>query len=177
MKTCVLWTFTFQGKLFSDSESTHARAEAAVLLKQLDFPVRTSIWVYFSVDLIVYTSKWGKELTIVVCDNRQENLFHQEENILFLLHPLNWNTMFGNLWCPGVCTFAAFMTNKCCCHWIYLFKHVQLSDFHYFIWNVLICCIFHITAHSCFDRWTAWRQNCLKSWNNLLGNFSLRTKI
>ncbi|KAL9435548.1 hypothetical protein AB3S75_021759 [Citrus x aurantiifolia] len=28
-----------QGKLFSDSESTHARAEAAVLLKQLDFPV------------------------------------------------------------------------------------------------------------------------------------------
>ncbi|KAF7818136.1 vacuolar protein sorting-associated protein 51-like protein [Senna tora] len=28
-----------QGKLFSDSESMHARAEAAVLLKQLDFPV------------------------------------------------------------------------------------------------------------------------------------------
>ncbi|GLU16762.1 hypothetical protein SLE2022_331770 [Rubroshorea leprosula] len=30
-----------QGKLFSDSESIQARAEAAVLLKQLDFPVET----------------------------------------------------------------------------------------------------------------------------------------
>lgn len=30
-----------QGKLFSDSESTQARAEAAVLLKQLDFPVHS----------------------------------------------------------------------------------------------------------------------------------------
>uniref|UniRef100_A0A2P2LK85 Vacuolar protein sorting-associated protein 51 homolog isoform X4 n=1 Tax=Rhizophora mucronata TaxID=61149 RepID=A0A2P2LK85_RHIMU len=29
----------FQGKLFSDSESIQARAEAAMLLKQLDFPV------------------------------------------------------------------------------------------------------------------------------------------
>ncbi|OMO82126.1 Vacuolar protein sorting-associated protein 51 [Corchorus olitorius] len=30
-----------QGKLFSDSESIQARAEAAVLLKQLDFPLKT----------------------------------------------------------------------------------------------------------------------------------------
>ncbi|XP_068339272.1 vacuolar protein sorting-associated protein 51 homolog isoform X2 [Pyrus communis] len=32
-----------QGKLFSDSESVQARAEAAVLLKQLDFPVCTAL--------------------------------------------------------------------------------------------------------------------------------------
>ncbi|KAJ4843038.1 hypothetical protein Tsubulata_037506 [Turnera subulata] len=32
---------SLQGKLFSDSESIHARAEAAVLLKQLDFPVHS----------------------------------------------------------------------------------------------------------------------------------------
>lgn len=31
----------FQGKLFSDTESIQTRAEAAVLLKQLDFPVCT----------------------------------------------------------------------------------------------------------------------------------------
>lgn len=30
-----------QGKLFSDTESIQARAEAAMLLKQLDFPVCT----------------------------------------------------------------------------------------------------------------------------------------
>ena len=34
--------FPSQGKLFSDSESIQARAEAAVLLKQLDFPVGTA---------------------------------------------------------------------------------------------------------------------------------------
>lgn len=33
----------FQEKLFSDSESIQTRAEAAVLLKQLDFPVCTSL--------------------------------------------------------------------------------------------------------------------------------------
>lgn len=31
--------FSLQGKLFSDTESIQARAEAAMLLKQLDFPV------------------------------------------------------------------------------------------------------------------------------------------
>lgn len=30
----------FQGKVFSDSESIQARAEAVMLLKKLDFPVR-----------------------------------------------------------------------------------------------------------------------------------------
>jgi hypothetical protein len=35
--------YSLQGKLFSDSESIQARAEAAVLLKQLDFPVCTAL--------------------------------------------------------------------------------------------------------------------------------------
>lgn len=32
---------SFQGKVFSDSEPMQARAEAVMLLKQLDFPVST----------------------------------------------------------------------------------------------------------------------------------------
>lgn len=41
--------FSFQGKLFSDSESIQARAEAAVLLKQLDFPVCTVLLFKFAI--------------------------------------------------------------------------------------------------------------------------------
>ncbi|GMI66635.1 modified transport to the vacuole 16, UNHINGED, vacuolar protein sorting 51 [Hibiscus trionum] len=38
-ETIIIIVKNLQGKLFSDSESIQARAEAAVLLKQLDFPV------------------------------------------------------------------------------------------------------------------------------------------
>ena len=53
------WHFFYsnQGKLFSDSESIQVRAEAALLLKQLDFPVRID---FLFLRLTCCTNCWDK---------------------------------------------------------------------------------------------------------------------
>lgn len=66
----LLHVLAFQGKLFSDTESIQARAEAAMLLKQLDFPVCTGfpfVIIYFPHAIVLW--KQGVHFVVLLLDS------------------------------------------------------------------------------------------------------------